>query len=111
MNLRAMREEVTRIYGVEKTAGVLDRLSQFTNPGGHLGEHAWELGGLGVLAVPGLDTLQAAARARMAGDASPEAVEHRQLLSEPAHAAADVGGLGILMVPEAITLARKLRGH
>ena len=63
-------------------------------------EHLTEIGGLGVLAVPGIDHLQARARASLAGDDSPDAIEHRQLMGEGAHTALDVGGLGILAAPE-----------
>lgn len=61
---------------------------------------ATEVAGLGVLAAPGLDTMQAHVRARMAGDKTPEGAEKRQFMGEAGHAAADVGGLGILMHPE-----------
>lgn len=63
------------------------------------GMHKNEIAGLGVLAVPGLDTLQATARARFAGDKGHDAVEKRHLLGEGAHAALDVGGLGMLAAP------------
>jgi len=69
-------------------------------------EHKNEVAGLGVLAVPGLDTLQASARARFAGDKSHNAVERRQLLGEGAHAALDVGGLGLLAAPAASKLLK-----
>lgn len=61
--------------------------------------HKNEIAGLGVLAVPGLDTLQASARAHLAGDRGHDAVEKRHLLGEGAHAALDVGGLGLLASP------------
>lgn len=64
-----------------------------------VGMHKNEIAGLGVLAVPGLDTLQASARARFAGDKGHDAVEKRHLLGEGAHAALDVGGLGLLAAP------------
>ena len=63
-------------------------------------EHGLELGGLGVLAVPSLDTIQASTRARLAGDKDPEAAERRRMFGETGHAIADAGGLGILMAPE-----------
>lgn len=62
-------------------------------------EHLNEIGGLGVLAVPSLDKLQAKARARFAGDRSEHAVEKRQLMGEGGHAALEVGGLGMLAGP------------
>lgn len=61
--------------------------------------HKNEIAGLGVLAVPSLDTLQAKARARFAGDRSEHAVEKRQLMGEGGHAALEVGGLGLLAAP------------
>jgi len=66
-------------------------------------EHATELAGLGVLAVPGVDTLQAKMRS---GD-DPEHWKKKLLLGEDAHAAADVGGLGILAAPEVSKLLRR----
>lgn len=59
-----------------------------------------EVAGLGVLAVPGLDTLQSKVRARLAGDKTEHGAEKRRLLGEGAHAALDVGGLGMLAAPE-----------
>lgn len=84
---------------LEKIAGVLSSVGQaIKSPGAR--DHLTEIGGLGVLAVPGLDTLQAHARARLAGDKTPHGAEKRRLLGEGAHAALDVGGLGMLMGPE-----------
>jgi len=62
-------------------------------------EHLNEIGGLGVLAVPSIDKMQALARARIAGDRSEHAVEKRQLMGEGGHAALEVGGLGMLAGP------------
>lgn len=95
---------------IVKQAGLLQRLPQAVRalPGAAksvaLGAneaalHKNEIAGLGVLAIPGLDTLQASARARLAGDKSHGAVEKRQLLGEGTHAALDVGGLGLLAAP------------
>jgi hypothetical protein len=82
-----------------KQAGALGRLRDaLKSPAAR--EHLPEIAGLGVLAVPGLDTLQAHARARLAKDQAPHAAEKRRLLGEGAHAALDVGGLGVLMAPE-----------
>lgn len=90
------RSEVPGLKTKAKEAGVVGRLGKaLRSP---VGEHAAELGGLGVLAVPGLDELQA--RARAGRGASQEAVEKKQLLGPAGHAAADVGGLGILAGPE-----------
>ena len=59
-----------------------------------------------MLAVPGLDTMQAKLRSR----ANPQDWEKKRLLGEGAHAAADVGGLGILAAPEAHKLLRMAHG-
>jgi hypothetical protein len=101
------------IVQIVKRAGIMDLARQAptamkTLPGaakslvtgatprmGHLNEVA----GLGILAVPGLDTLQSRIRARAAGDKSEHGAEKRQLLGEGAHAALDVGGLGMLAAP------------
>ena len=61
---------------------------------------AGEIAGLGVLAIPGADTIQAKLRSRK----HPEQWEKKRLLGEGTHALADVGGLGILA-------ADTLRGH
>jgi hypothetical protein len=92
---RSLFDELAKI----KEAGVIGNLRQAVRAPG-VKDHLTELGGLGVLAVPGMDTLQAHARARMAGDKTPEGAEKRRLLGEGAHAALDVGGLGMLMGPE-----------
>lgn len=85
--------------GPAANPGLFGRLrGAISNP--HVQDHLTEIGGLGVLAVPGVDHLQAQARASLAGDDSPDAVEHRQLMGEGTHAALDVGGLGILAAPE-----------
>ncbi len=73
--------------------------------------HLNEVTGLGVLAVPGLDTMQAGLRARLAGDRSPHAAEKRQLLGEGAHAALDVGGLGLLAAPAIAQLRAPAVAH
>jgi hypothetical protein len=88
--------------GVAKIGGVLSALAH-NEPL----QHKMELAGLGVLAAPGLDTIQSNVRARMAHDTSPDAAKKRQLMSGTGHAIADVGGLGVLMAPE----IAHLRGH
>lgn len=62
--------------------------------------HGVELAGLGILAVPSIDHLQAAARARIAGDKTPEGVERRRFLGDNVGHAMEVGGLGVLAAPE-----------
>jgi hypothetical protein len=92
----AARSDVPAVKARAKEAGVLQNVRQaLTSP---KGEHAVELAGLGVLAVPGLDTLQAKLRSRH--DQDPHGWEKKRLLGEGAHAALDVGGLGILAAPE-----------
>lgn len=78
----------------KKKAGVLEKLRP----------EAAELAGLGVLAVPGLDTLQAKIRSRK----NPHEWEKKRLMGEGTHAALDVGGLGIL---GADTVRKALKGH
>jgi len=85
----------------EKTSGALDAVKR--GLGGKLNP-AIETAGLGTLAIPGVDTLQAAARAKMHGDSNSEKY---RLMGDTAHAAADVGGLGMLMGPEIAHLLKK----
>lgn len=87
-----------------KMGGALQRIGQHL----HDKEGLHEVLGLGTLAVPGLDTIQAHTRAALSGEKGPKAVEKRRMLSEPVHSALDVGGLGYLAAP---TLAKKLTGH
>lgn len=65
---------------------------------------ASELTGLGILAVPSADELQAHVRARMAGDKSPDAASKREFLPHAAKPIAEIAGLGTLAAPY-------LRGH
>jgi hypothetical protein len=89
----------SKVVADVKEAGALGRLGGvLRSPGAR--EHLPEIAGLGVLAIPGLDTLQARARAHLSGDKSTAGTEKRRLLGEGAHAGLDVGGLGILMAPE-----------
>lgn len=60
---------------------------------------ASELAGLGVLAVPSVDELQAHVRARVSGDKSKDAVEKRELLPSAAKPLMEIGGLGTLAAP------------
>lgn len=98
------------IVQLVKQAGLLQRLPQAVRSlpsaaknvalgAGERNMHMNEVAGLGVLAIPGIDTLQSRLRARLAGDKSPHGAEKRQLLGEGAHAALDVGGLGLLAAP------------
>jgi len=65
---------------------------------------AGELTGLGILAIPSVDTLQAKWRARK--DADPHAWEKKRYLGEGAHAGLELGGLGVL-AGDTIWKARK----
>jgi hypothetical protein len=67
---------------------------------------AAELAGLGVLAVPGLDQLQAHARAAMAGDYNKGGVSKREFLPHVVHPLAETAGLGILAGPSAAKLLK-----
>lgn len=77
---------------VEKP-GVLRRIGEHL----HKYEDPYEVAGLGVLGGIGADRLQAHARA--GAGAPEEAIEHKQLMGETGHAAADTLGLGILAAP------------
>jgi len=95
-----------------KQAGVLSRLAGgAANPTGHLGSELYDVGGLGILAAPVADKLQAMARARLAGESGDEAVSHRQLLSEPVGEAMELGGLGTLAVPGIGNIIKHLKKH
>lgn len=101
--LEAFADELAKLSF--SPGGALSRVGgALANP--NVREHGTELAGLGILATPGLDSLQAHARARLAGDKGPGAVEKRQLMGEAGHAAADVGGLGVLMAPEIAKLMK-----
>lgn len=77
---------------------------------GEVANHLTELAGLGILAVPSVDELQAHTRAGVAGDYNKEGVKKREFLPALAHPAAEALGLGTLMAPEASHLLGKLRG-
>ena len=82
----------------EKSAGVADAVRGALK--GDAGQHATELAGLGLLAAPSLDQLQAHARAGLAGEYSKEGVKDREFLPAIAHPTAEAAGLGVLMAPE-----------
>lgn len=69
------------------------------NPSGELGAPLYETAGLGVLAAPVADSLQARIRAQLAGEQGDEAVEKRMLVPGTAHDVAELSGLGILAAP------------
>lgn len=68
---------------------------------------ASEVAGLGILAAPSIDHLQAIARAQLAKDKSRHAVEKRRFLGDTVGHAAEVGGLGILAAPYAKELLKR----
>jgi len=70
-----------------------------------------ELSGLGLLAAPSIDQLQAHARAGIAGDKDPDAVTKRQFLPDVAHPIAEVSGLGLLAAPDLKKLIAKHAGE
>ena len=90
----AARSDVPALKAKAKHAGSLSKLRP----------EAAELAGLGVLAVPGLDTVQAKIRSRK----NPHDWEKKRLMGEGTHAALDVAGLGVL---GADTVRKALRGH
>jgi alkylhydroperoxidase/carboxymuconolactone decarboxylase family protein YurZ len=101
-DLSAVRAKIKAKYpDMLKAANVIERLGQAM---GGPGEHLTELAGLGLLAVPGADQLQAHARAAMSGDYNKEGVRDRELLPAIAHPLSDVAGLGVLAAPEVMKL-------
>lgn len=93
------------LSSLAKTGGVLQRAAKAVSSGA--GEHATELAGLGILAVPGLDALQAHTRAALAGDYGKEGVKSRTVLPHVAHPLMETAGLGVLAAPS----IAHLRGH
>lgn len=79
--------------GAKLAAGLLQRLAT------DAGTHKAELAGLGILAAPAVDHLQAKIRARVAGDATEHGAAQRQYMGETAHALTELGGLGVLAGP------------
>lgn len=70
--------------------------------------HKAELAGLGVLAAPSIDEMQAHARAAAHHDYSREGVKSRQVLPHAAKPLAELAGLGVIAAPSIGALAR---GH
>lgn len=91
---------MSTLRGIPQAARALPGAAKTIATGANeMAMHKNEIAGLGVLAVPALDTLQAKARARFAGDRSEHGAERRQLMGEGGHAALEVGGLGLLAAP------------
>lgn len=98
--LRALAEK--KAGALNAVGGGLRRLGE----GLHKHEDAVEMAGLGALAVPGLDSIQA--RLRAGRGASEHQQAQKRLFGETTHAGVDVGGLGVLAAP---IVAKKLLGH
>lgn len=71
------------------------------------GTHKAELAGLGILAAPAVDQLQAHGRAAIAGDYGKAGVKKREVLPHVAHPLMEAAGLGVLAAPS----IAHLRGH
>lgn len=70
--------------------------------------HPLDLAGLGALAVPSVDQLQAHGRAALGGTYNKEEVKKREFLPHVAHPLLELGGLGLIAAPVA---AQALRGQ
>jgi hypothetical protein len=94
---------------LKKEAAVMEAIrGAMGKPG--VANHLTELAGLGILAAPAADELQAHARAGLAGQYDKEGVKSREVLPHLAGPLAEATGLGVLMAPEAKHLIGKLRG-
>lgn len=71
------------------------------------GTHKAELAGLGILAVPGLDQLQAHGRAAIAGDYNKDGVKKREVLPHVTHPLMETAGLGVLAAPSIAHLRKR----
>jgi len=88
-----------------KTAGsLLARMGKAVSS--ETGAHATDLAGLGILAAPVADEVQAHGRALAAGEHNKAGVEKRTVLPHGAGAAMELGGLGVLAAPSAAHLMR-----
>lgn len=100
-----VRKDVARKYPdlLKKESSVLSRMStgisKLAPAASEHADHLWDVGGLGILAAPIVDNMQARARARLSGDKGENAVEKRQFMSEPTHDLMELGGLGVLAAP------------
>jgi hypothetical protein len=79
--------------GSQASPGLLHRVAAHL----HKYEDPYEVGGLGILGGIGADRLQAHARAGRGS--TEEQIEHKQIMGESGHAAADTVGLGVLAAP------------
>lgn len=93
----AMRDELVKIALAGRLGKALDVISHAEGP--------IEVGGLGILAAPSLDNMQARFRARRAGlvdehgEPTHAGMESKRLISEKYHDPIEAGGLGILASP------------
>jgi len=94
---------------LKKEAAVMEAIRGAVGKPG-VANHLTELAGLGILAAPAVDELQAHTRAGLSGQYSKEGVKERELLPHVATPLAEATGLGVLMAPEAKHLLGKLRG-
>lgn len=105
MKKQAMLIAAEQVLLSKEAAGLLQRLGQ--GLASEAGTHKAELAGLGILAVPGVDALQAHGRAALAGDYNKAGVKKRTVLPHAAHPIAETAGLGVLAAPSLM----HLRGH
>jgi hypothetical protein len=94
---------------LKKESAVMEAVRSAMGKPGVAG-HLTDLAGLGILAAPAVDELQAHARAGLAGQYNKEGVKSREALPHFATPLAEATGLGVLMAPEASHLLGKLRG-
>ncbi len=94
--LKGMVQDKTGM--AKRAAGILQRLAS------DAGTHKAELAGLGILAAPAADHLQARIRSGLAGEGA-HGAEKRQFMGETGHALTELGGLGVLAGPSIAHLA------
>jgi len=101
-----------KLPGVQSNVGVAPESMKAASMGQFLrkvvsdpGHHKTELAGLGILAGPSLDHLQAKIRSGLAGEGE-EGMKKRQLMGETGHALSEIAGLGVLAGPSIGHLVR-----
>lgn len=85
---------VKRVASAAPKEPLLSRLARLSHP--------MDQAGLGILALPAADQLQAHVRAGLAGTYNKEEVKKRELLPHVAHPLAEVGGLGLISASAAL---------
>lgn len=88
-----------------KMSGMMQRIGK--GLASEAGTHKTELAGLGILAAPSVDRMQAHARAGLAGEKGDAAISKRQIMGSTGHAMTELGGLGVLAGPSAAHLLGK----